>query len=177
MLPKPSKKVASIFIQKLLPDYGWVLYRIQKNGGWLRFQGWLDQAIHQLKIQDYGLYYTDESAFAKFLIAALFEATEWNALQTRLEAASHEERSRFIGGSGKLFCEMCGAPPLSIKAALHDAHFEAHYLIPLSSTGPRTTRLSDLALLCANCHRLLHRAMAIEKRWLTLVEAKAICRV
>ena len=80
-------------------------------------------------------------------------------------------------GSGKLFCEMCGGPPLSQKAALQDAHFEAHHIIPLSSTGARTTRLTDLALLCANCHRLLHRAIAIEKRWLTVAEGKAICGV
>jgi len=80
-------------------------------------------------------------------------------------------------GSGKLFCEMCGTPPFSTNAALREAHFEAHHIVPLSSTGTRTTRLSDLALLCANCHRLLHRAIAIEKRWLTVAEGKAICGV
>jgi 5-methylcytosine-specific restriction protein A len=75
----------------------------------------------------------------------------------------------------KLFCEMCGAPPLSANAALREAQFEAHHVIPLSTTGARTTHLSELALLCANCHRLLHRAIAIEKRWLTVKEGKAIC--
>lgn len=79
--------------------------------------------------------------------------------------------------SGKLFCEMCGVPPLSIDTELKEAHFEAHHIIPLSSTGARTTRLSDMALLCANCHRLLHRAIAIEKRWLTIDEGRAICRI
>ncbi|TSP10645.1 HNH endonuclease [Cupriavidus campinensis] len=76
--------------------------------------------------------------------------------------------------SGKLFCEMCGAPPRSTNAEFEDAHFEAHHIIPLSSTGERTTRLSGLALLCANCHRLLHRAIAIEKRWLTVAEGRAM---
>ncbi|RQV71273.1 HNH endonuclease [Burkholderia anthina] len=80
-------------------------------------------------------------------------------------------------GSGKLFCEMCGAPPLSTNTALEEAHFEAHHIIPLSSTGIRITRLSDLALLCANCHRLLHRAIAVEKRWLTVAEGRAICGI
>lgn len=79
--------------------------------------------------------------------------------------------------SGKLFCEMCGAPPLSTNAALREAHFEAHHIVPLSSTDTRTTRVSDLALLCANCHRLLHRAIAIEKRWITVAEGKTICGV
>ncbi|HDR9128595.1 HNH endonuclease [Burkholderia vietnamiensis] len=78
---------------------------------------------------------------------------------------------------GELFCEMCGAPPLSNNTALGEAHFEAHHIVPLSSAGIRITRLSDLALLCANCHRLLHRAIAVEKRWLTVAEGRAICGI
>ncbi len=77
--------------------------------------------------------------------------------------------------SSKLCCEMCGTPPLAANPLLQDAQFEAHHVIPLSSTGARTTRLSDLALLCASCHRLLHRAIAIEKRWLTVAEGRALC--
>lgn len=80
-------------------------------------------------------------------------------------------------GSGQLFCEMCGASAPSANAMLQEAHFEVHHIIPLSIIGVRKTRLSDLALLCANCHRLLHRAIAIKKCWLTVTEAKAICGV
>lgn len=78
---------------------------------------------------------------------------------------------------GKLQCEMCGTHPPSTNSALHDACFEAHHIIPLSVAGARITRLSDVALLCANCHRLLHRAIAMEKRWLTIVDAKVICGI
>jgi 5-methylcytosine-specific restriction protein A len=28
-----------------------------------------------------------------------------------------------------------------------------------------------MALLCANCHRMVHRAIAQEKRWLSIEEA------
>lgn len=77
----------------------------------------------------------------------------------------------------RLFCEMCNAPSPSSNEALMGAHFEAHHIVPLASTGVRITRLSDMALLCANCHRLLHRAIAIEKRWLTVAEGKLICGV
>jgi 5-methylcytosine-specific restriction protein A len=79
--------------------------------------------------------------------------------------------------SNKLFCEMCGAFSPSSNTALMEAHFEVHHIIPLSSTNSRTTRLADLALLCANCHRLLHRAIAIEKRWLSIEEGKVICGI
>jgi 5-methylcytosine-specific restriction protein A len=77
--------------------------------------------------------------------------------------------------SAKLFCEMCGTPPLATNPLLLEAQFEAHHVVPLSSTGDRTTRISELALLCANCHRLLHRAIALEKRWLSVAEGRAIC--
>ncbi|MDP2152214.1 MAG: HNH endonuclease [Methylotenera sp.] len=100
-------------------------------------------------------------------------------LHTRLELEP-KLRERLLssrGVSGSLFCEMCGAPPLSTNIALQEAHFEAHHIIPLSNTGVRKTRLSDLALLCANCHRLLHRAIAIKKRWLTVTKGKVICGV
>ncbi|WP_199444566.1 hypothetical protein [Umezawaea beigongshangensis] len=35
-------------------------------------------------------------------------------------------------------------------------------------SGPTRTRLGDLAVLCANRHRMVHRG----KPWLTLVELK-----
>ncbi|WP_405847976.1 HNH endonuclease [Streptomyces niveus] len=35
---------------------------------------------------------------------------------------------------------------------------EVHHLLPLHVAGPRETRLEDLALLCANCHRMCHRS-------------------
>lgn len=108
-----------------------------------------------------------------------FEGRVVTELHTRREREPKlRERLLFSrSASGELFCEMCGEPPRSVNSVFQDAHFEAHHIVPLSSTGARTTRLSDLALLCANCHRLLHRAIAIERRWLTVSEGKAICGV
>jgi 5-methylcytosine-specific restriction protein A len=35
---------------------------------------------------------------------------------------------------------------------------ECHHIVPLAEAAfSRTTRLSDLAIVCANCHRMLHR--------------------
>jgi 5-methylcytosine-specific restriction protein A len=73
---------------------------------------------------------------------------------------------------GRLKCDICGAEPRTRDEALHDAMFEAHHVLPLAAGKERTTRLKDMALLCANCHRLTHRAIAIAKRWLTLEQAK-----
>ncbi|MFH1851165.1 MAG: HNH endonuclease [Candidatus Neomarinimicrobiota bacterium] len=76
--------------------------------------------------------------------------------------------------SGVLKCDMCGCSSLSPVAELGDAMFEAHHVLPLSAAADRKTRLKDMALLCANCHRMVHRAITCEKRWLTLEEAKVI---
>jgi 5-methylcytosine-specific restriction protein A len=75
---------------------------------------------------------------------------------------------------GALSCEICEWRFVNRDRRLNDAPFEAHHKVPLSLGGERKTRLADMALLCANCHRLIHRAMKIHKRWITVEEAKAI---
>ncbi|KAB0537034.1 5-methylcytosine-specific restriction protein A [Pseudochrobactrum saccharolyticum] len=73
-----------------------------------------------------------------------------------------------------LRCEICDLARPDLDEPLQESIFEAHHLIPLSEVGERKTKLSDLALLCACCHRLIHRAMASKTRWIGLVEARAI---
>ena len=45
-------------------------------------------------------------------------------------------------------------------------YIECHHRTPLHVTGETRTRLADLALLCSNCHRMIHRT----KQWLTVEE-------
>jgi 5-methylcytosine-specific restriction protein A len=101
----------------------------------------------------------------------------------RLMTVLHKTRERdsrvrkrlldFRSKNGPLNCDLCSCRPISGVPAFLDAIFEAHHLKPLSLELVKSTRLSDLALLCANCHRLVHRAISREKRWLTLEECKA----
>ena len=49
-------------------------------------------------------------------------------------------------------------------------YIELHHRTPLHVTGPTKTRLADLALLCSNCHRMIHRA----RQWLTVEELSAL---
>lgn len=73
-----------------------------------------------------------------------------------------------------LACEVCGATGPTGSEALAEAIFEAHHIIPLSAAPERKTRLADMALLCANCHKLIHRLIAAEKRWIEPSEAKLL---
>lgn len=84
-------------------------------------------------------------------------------------------RKRLVGKrrkDGGLSCDICRCTPPSKASQLHEAVYEVHHLVPLSAGQERTTRLEDLALLCANCHRMIHCAIAQAKRWLSIAEAK-----
>lgn len=56
---------------------------------------------------------------------------------------------------GKLFCEVCG---FDFNEVFGQDFIEAHHKVPLSKIdGPTETQISDLAMVCSNCHRMLHR--------------------
>jgi 5-methylcytosine-specific restriction protein A len=60
-------------------------------------------------------------------------------------------------------CEICSFDFGRIYGALGEGYIEVHHRLPLHSSGPTLTKLADLALVCANCHRMIHRS----KAWLT----------
>jgi 5-methylcytosine-specific restriction enzyme A len=69
-----------------------------------------------------------------------------------------------------LTCEVCGFN-FGRFYGLHGLDYiEVHHRTPLHVTGTTQTRLADLALLCSNCHRMIHRA----KQWLTVEELSAL---
>lgn len=76
--------------------------------------------------------------------------------------------------NGNLKCELCGCLP--DDSEFGDAIFEAHHILPLAVATERETRLVDMALFCANCHRKTHRAIAREGRWLTINDVKQLLR-
>jgi 5-methylcytosine-specific restriction protein A len=107
----------------------------------------------------------EEEFFEGRLLTAFHKKKERNRnIRNKLIAARHNR--------GPLACDMCGLKPQSSNARFEDAPFEAHHLLPMSMAMERKTQLKDMALLCANCHRLLHRAIALKRRWLTVVEAR-----
>lgn len=61
-----------------------------------------------------------------------------------------------------LACEVCGFDFEVTYGKRGSGFIECHHIIPLHETGERITRLDDLALICANCHRMIHR-----QPWLT----------
>lgn len=77
------------------------------------------------------------------------------------------ERSRTVVGkkiaqvlaaTGKLACEVCGFDFQAVYGQRGEGFAECHHIVPLSEAGERKTRPDDLAIVCANCHRMIHRA-------------------
>ena len=76
--------------------------------------------------------------------------------------------------AGNLRCDVCLCNGLRLDASIRESLFEAHHLKPISMTGPVITRLIDMALLCANCHRLMHRLMSIRGKWIGVEDLKNV---
>ncbi len=67
------------------------------------------------------------------------------------------KKAERLNRTGALSCEVCG---FDFRAAYGDLGWgfcEVHHVHPLSRGVARRTSLGDLAVLCANCHRMAHR--------------------
>ncbi|WHS98297.1 MAG: hypothetical protein LZT29_01208 [Pantoea stewartii] len=68
------------------------------------------------------------------------------------------KKEEFIKKYGKLYCEVCGFSFEDVYGhSLKKSSIECHHINPLAENGLKETRLSDLVLLCPNCHRVLHQ--------------------
>jgi 5-methylcytosine-specific restriction protein A len=69
-------------------------------------------------------------------------------------------------------CEVCGFDFGHTYGDRGNGYIECHHVVPLHISGSGRTRLSDLALLCANCHRMVHSRAP----WLRLPELQDLMR-
>lgn len=80
-------------------------------------------------------------------------------------------KERALQADAKLCCQVCGFSFVEEYGELGEGFIEAHHLFPISQLTEETpTRLDDLALVCSNCHRMLHR----RRPWLTLEDLKLL---
>lgn len=74
-----------------------------------------------------------------------------------------------------LQCEICDFFPPDMERTWQESFFEAHHKIPLAAAeGLRVTKLADVALLCACCHRFLHTLISQNRRWMGIEEARSV---
>lgn len=98
------------------------------------------------------------------LLTRVHVARERNAA---LVASKKAERLR---ETGALYCEACGFDFAATYGPRGAGFIECHHTKPLHLLkANEKTRLTDLALLCANCHRMVHA----RRPWLSLDELRA----
>lgn len=70
-----------------------------------------------------------------------------------------EKKKQFINQYGGLFCEVCGFSFVVTYGSMGDGFCEVHHFKPLSEIGGDSVSksLDDLAVVCSNCHRMIHR--------------------
>ena len=88
--------------------------------------------------------------------------------ELRVALSRHRARERWLRdekiaqvkgvNGGRLPCQTCGFDFFEVYGEIGRDYAQVHHLKPLSDrTKPSLTRLSDLAVLCANCHVMDHR--------------------
>lgn len=94
----------------------------------------------------------DEEFVEGRLLSQLHKRRERNPLVAK------KKKNKVFKDKGNLACEVCGFDFQKQYGDLGRGFAECHHKSPLSDlTQATTTKLSDLAIVCANCHRMLHR--------------------
>jgi HNH endonuclease len=69
------------------------------------------------------------------------------------------KKTATLDAKGRLQCEVCSFDFTTTYGVLGEGFCEVHHLVPLSASMESvTTTLADLAILCSNCHRVIHRS-------------------
>ena len=76
------------------------------------------------------------------------------------------KKTEFKNEFGTLFCEVCHFDFSATYGPRGEGFIECHHNIPLhEEESERITKLSDLSLLCSNCHRMIHRKKKWSREW------------
>ena len=96
----------------------------------------------------------------------------------------HKERERdrklvrkkkdgFMKEHGSVFCEACDFNFGDIYGSRGEGFIECHHVFPVSELQVgQKTKLSDLKLVCSNCHRMIHR----RQPWLSIEKMRGLLK-
>lgn len=108
-------------------------------------------------------------------MSSAFEGGRRLRVHLRLErdrAIIERKKLSALQETGGLCCEACGFDFARAYGVRGDKFCEVHHILPLSERNkPAETKLRDLAIVCSNCHRMLHRGDLI-----SLTELKQIIK-
>lgn len=97
--------------------------------------------------------------------------TKIHTQKERNSKATKKKKALVLTQTGHLVCEVCGFDFFKVYGKLGQGFAECHHKKPIAELDAETsTRLDDLAIVCANCHRMLHKS----KPMLTIDELQQI---
>ncbi len=105
----------------------------------------------------------NEAAVAKLPPAEPYEGEEGGVVMRLHKRYERDpklvaEKRKAAAATGELVCEVCGFDFKATYGDLGEGYIEVHHTKPVHTLLADTkTKLDDLALLCANCHRMAHR--------------------
>jgi predicted HNH restriction endonuclease len=84
-----------------------------------------------------------------------------------------QAKSRFKSKHGCLYCEVCDFDFQATYGSAGEDFIEVHHTIPVCELPPGAkTNIADVALVCSNCHRMLHR----RRPWLTIPKLRKLIK-
>jgi len=113
----------------------------------------------------------DEEEELEFAEGAILYRTHLSRERNSELVRKAKERAK--ARSGRLICDVCGFDFHAVYGEVGEGYIECHHTVPVSDLMPgHKTRLEDIALLCANCHRMVHR----RRPWLRMEELRDLLR-
>jgi putative restriction endonuclease len=99
------------------------------------------------------------------------EILKRHVLRERNPRLVFEAKRSFKEKHGKLFCEVCEFVFIDKYGKIGEDFIEAHHIKPISEmTENEKTKISDLVMVCSNCHKMLHR----KRPWITKEKLKSL---
>jgi len=105
----------------------------------------------------------NETALEKLPVAEPYEGEEGGVMMRLHKRYERDpkivaEKRKAAAATGDLACEVCGFDFKATYGDIGEGYIEVHHTKPVHTLiAGAKTKLDDLALLCANCHRMAHR--------------------
>ena len=87
----------------------------------------------------------------------------------RNQALVRRATDKFKQKHGRLYCQICRFDFYLKYGEIGNDFIEAHHTVPISS-GEIRTKVKDIAMVCSNCHKMLHR----KRPWLNMKQLKKL---
>lgn len=97
--------------------------------------------------------------------------TRTHLYRERNQSLIAKKKDQVHKAHGHLTCEVCGFNFTKAYGSRGDGFIECHHTKAVSELKPNEkTKVSELALVCSNCHRMIHR----RKPWLSIDALKTL---